>query len=388
MTRTINILKRGEIVALIKKMKAKGAVNLRLAARQIKASVNTVKAVCAAMTKGENPATARRRDMDKARKAPTASRVKRAARRSVVKKLALQTKTEAGRRTPCHPTTSTIKKALPAAHAVSRATVYRDLCASRLKAYVRPITPFDEKKNAKFRLKFANQKLLAKAATDRVWKSLVFVDESFLDSNDRTSKTQFVPEGEQHKLAARMVKNRFNVPHLMIFAAIGYNYKSELVFVDSKKDDEGKVERLNAERYQRMCLSKIMPQLKKPGHYLVQDGARCHIAKTVMLHLDGKGVAVLPNWPAYSPDLNPIENVWKLLSDEVAKRSAAVQTVAELKQVAIAAWAAIPTEKINNYVMSFRGRLRKVRESRGARVVSSVKLGRKTQRKKGKKAAR
>ena len=43
----------------------------------------------------------------------------------------------------------------------------------------------------------------------------------------------------------------------------------------------------------------------------MQNNAPCHTAKSVKTFLSEEDVTVI-EWPAESPDMNPIENVWKL----------------------------------------------------------------------------
>ncbi|GFX58939.1 hypothetical protein TNCV_806431 [Trichonephila clavipes] len=49
-----------------------------------------------------------------------------------------------------------------------------------------------------------------------------------------------------------------------------------------------------------------------PGAVFQQDNARPHVAKTVKSYLDSQQVQLLP-WPAYSPDMSPIEHVWDIV---------------------------------------------------------------------------
>ena len=49
-----------------------------------------------------------------------------------------------------------------------------------------------------------------------------------------------------------------------------------------------------------------------------QDNAPCHKVKTVTIWFQESNIKIL-QWPARSPDLNPIENVWTVLDSKLTK---------------------------------------------------------------------
>ena len=51
----------------------------------------------------------------------------------------------------------------------------------------------------------------------------------------------------------------------------------------------------------------------------MQDNAPCHTAKSVKIFLSEEDVIVM-EWPAQSPDKNPIENVWKLQNERAYEK--------------------------------------------------------------------
>lgn len=51
----------------------------------------------------------------------------------------------------------------------------------------------------------------------------------------------------------------------------------------------------------------------------MQDNARIHTARHTQQWFEEHGVALL-DWPPYSPDLNPIENLWAVLKDKIIER--------------------------------------------------------------------
>jgi hypothetical protein len=97
-----------------------------------------------------------------------------------------------------------------------------------------------------------------------------------------------------------------------------------------------------------------------------QDNARPHTAAATIEFLNQRKVKFVPDWPARSPDLSPIETCWAL----VQKRASAMrpQCEDELKECVLKAWKELPQTTINALVFSFKKRIKKCIELRGKPV--------------------
>ncbi|KAI3358878.1 hypothetical protein L3Q82_015267, partial [Scortum barcoo] len=61
-----------------------------------------------------------------------------------------------------------------------------------------------------------------------------------------------------------------------------------------------------------------------------RDGDPQTPCETIMLFLQDEGIDADMDWPARSPDLNPIEHIWDIMSRSIHQRHVAPQTVQEL----------------------------------------------------------
>lgn len=97
---------------------------------------------------------------------------------------------------------------------------------------------------------------------------------------------------------------------------------------------------MNAPKYIEVLRRNLLPHISNTFRrrglcYFMQDNAPCHKAKSTMEFCRQQGLRLL-DWPPYSPDLNPIENVWAALKREIHKSPCA--TVEEVKCKAQEAW--------------------------------------------------
>ncbi|GFV19411.1 transposable element Tcb2 transposase [Trichonephila clavipes] len=84
---------------------------------------------------------------------------------------------------------------------------------------------------------------------------------------------------------------------------------------------------------------------------LMDDNCRPHRANLVEDFLFEEGI-VRMEWPACSPDMNPIEHVWDALGRRVAGRQPQPQTLQELEKVLLEEWDRIPQLVINSLIDS------------------------------------
>lgn len=105
--------------------------------------------------------------------------------------------------------------------------------------------------------------------------------------------------------------------------------------------------------------------LERGGGYFQQDNAPTHKARLTQDVLKQMGIPVL-RWPANSPDLNPIENVWFWMKDWIENHyDLQSLNVQQLREAIEAAWEAVPASFLLELAHSMPRRLRKCIELKG-----------------------
>ncbi|KAL7720609.1 Tc1-like transposase DDE domain-containing protein [Entamoeba marina] len=151
----------------------------------------------------------------------------------------------------------------------------------------------------------------------------------------------------------------------MVWGAIGHGFKSQLIFFDKTVDNV---------KYRKMFVENGLLEtfkVKYPrGFQFQQDGAPAHTCVLTMNFFKDNGIDVLPNWPANSPDLSPIENLWGIMKQEIRKKS--IKNIDDLKKEIQRVWDSIKLKTINKLINSMEARLKMCVENKGNYVGSKL----------------
>ncbi|KAI3370376.1 hypothetical protein L3Q82_024465, partial [Scortum barcoo] len=192
----------------------------------------------------------------------------------------------------------------------------------------------------------------------RHWRPVLFTDESrfTLSTCDRRDRV-WRRRGERSAACNILQHDQFGSGSVMVWGGISLGGRTALHVLARGS--------LTAIRYRDEILRPLVrPYAGKavgPGFLLMQDNARPHVAGVCQQFLQDEGIDAM-DWPARSPDLNPIEHIWDIMSRSIHQRHVAPQTVQELADALVQVWEEIPQETIRHLIRSMPRRCREVEE--------------------------
>jgi transposase len=255
--------------------------------------------------------------------------------------------------TNCFDSASKINTIVKPQNTISEKTIKRRINAVGIHGYVSAKKPFVNEAQRIKRLQWASEH---QNWTEDQWKNVLFSDES-----------SFVLKWKGRKIVWRRKGERFNTKYIqgtikhdkkiMVWGCFSANGVGHLHRIDGT---------LNADKYKQILIHHMQPSAKSlfaDNQFIFQhDNDPKHTSGVVTKYLKSKQINVL-DWPAQSPDLNPIEHVWKQLNCNAKNRSPSNED--ELFQILLKEWNQLNADFLQNLVSSMPKRCQAVIDSNG-----------------------
>ncbi|GFW00755.1 transposable element Tcb1 transposase [Trichonephila clavipes] len=231
---------------------------------------------------------------------------------------------------------------------VSRQTVYRRLGHIGLYAR-RPVRCVQlTATHCRLRLTWSREHALW---TPQQWSCVMFSDESrfSLQSDSRWTLIWRAPGTRYHR-ENTIERHRFGGAGWLVWGGIILGSRTDL-HVQSVTMTGHIYRDVILEQHVRLFRGAMGAEF-----LFMDDNTRSHNANIIDECLQSEDITRM-DWPAYSPDLNPIEHVWDMLCRRIATRQSPPTCLRKLQRALLDEWCNIPQDQMDNLILSMPRRL-------------------------------
>ena len=235
----------------------------------------------------------------------------------------------------------------------SQWTIGRRLREANLKSYYTAKKPFISETNRKKRLKWAKLHVKWTAAQ---WKRVVFSDESPFTVRYQRKIRVRRPPGQRYN--PRYLKGTVKHPKkINVWGCFSVKGVGKLHLI------KGILEKTQMLHILQTVMTPSMDTLIgfKRGIFM-QDNDPKHTSKICQKFLEENNINVL-DWPAQSPDINPLENLWGQMDVECKDRKC--NTEEQLFKVLNEQWKKLNPDYLKGLIRSMRSRCEAVIQAKG-----------------------
>ena len=238
---------------------------------------------------------------------------------------------------------------------VSKVTVGNTLRRHDLKSCMARKVPLLKPAHVKARLKFAYDHL---DDTEESWEKVLWSDETKIELfGHNSTKRVWRKKNEEYNPKNTIPTVKHGGGSIMLWGCFSAHGTGRVHCIK---------ERMTGAVYCEILGNNLLPSVRAlkmgRGWVFQHDNDPKHTARKTKEWLRKKHIKVLA-WPSQSPDLNPIENLWRELKLCVSQRQP--RNLTDLENICVEEWAKIPPAVCANLVKNYRKRLTSVIANKG-----------------------
>lgn len=239
---------------------------------------------------------------------------------------------------------------------VSVSTIQRRIRAAGFYGSHMKKKPFISEKNRHRRLQFA-KKYVSKPLD--FWKTIIWSDETKFELKNRKKRPKvWKRRGNQLDRKTIQTTIKHGGGNIMLWGCFSYGCVGNLVLIDEK---------LTGTKYVDILENNLPPSVEKMGlegsFTFQQDNDPKHTSRVAQNYFVENNIQTL-EWPAQSPDINPIENLWNYLDDKINRLKYGSKKM-DFYKACLNAWNDIPNDLLQNLVKSIPKRLQDIIAAKG-----------------------
>jgi hypothetical protein len=153
----------------------------------------------------------------------------------------------------------------------------------------------------------------------------------------------------------------------MIWGTIGWDYKSELVFLEKLPGRKGICSKAYLQQVLQPVVFLLFDSLG-PEYIFIEDRSKVHAGNTQLPQLQHRirGFSWLPS----SPDLNPIEKVWHWMKEELKKLPYVLKNKEDMYKELQKLWDQVDPRDFRHYTEQLTCKIEDVIEVQGLATIN------------------